>query len=538
MSVSKAPVTAARRPRARAIATTALAVAVALTISGCAPTGAKTASASSILTVAASAAVTTWDPVRSFSTEALYLGNVYEPLLWKNAAGAKTDFTPGIATAWESSADGLTWTFTIREGATFHDGEPVNAAAVKASIEAAKDRGGASFIWAPLAGIDAPDDTTVVMNLSYAAPMDLIAASTYGAWIVSPKALAASAEDETYFDAGIDAGSGPYTLDSYTPGAAVVLKSYPEHWNTDAAPGFDTIDISITADAVTAQQMLTAGEVDFATNIPLENAQSLADSGEFTVRDFNSPFNYLAMFNTKRPPLDDPQVRQALSAAIPYDDIIDVGGQGYSSQSHGPVPKGIFPYSESVPMYEQDLDKAASLLADAGHKGGGFELNLSYASENASEARFVPLIKDAFAKIGVTVNVTAELFNQQWETAKADPAKAQDIFVLYYWPTYSDAGADNLYSLFHSSEKPFFNLSYWENKEYDALITEAGTQTGTDRAAAQKTYEEAMQLLYDEAPAAFLYDARAVSVVPNGLTVGEFNENYPFTVFFAPITRD
>ena len=179
---------------------------------------------------------------------------------------------------------------------------------------------------------------------------------------------------------------------------------------------------------------------------------------------------------------------------------------GYGTQSHGPVPKGIFPYSEDVPQYSQDLEKAKPLLAEAGH-ADGFTLNLTYASENPAEARFVPLIKDAFAKIGVTLDVQAELFNQQWENAKADPATAQDIFVLYYWPTYSDAGADNLYSLFHSSETPFFNLSYWKNAEYDALVDEAGTLTGSDRDAAQAKYEEAMDLLVDQAPGVFLYDA-------------------------------
>jgi peptide/nickel transport system substrate-binding protein len=527
-------VTTARTRRTLAI--TAFAVAGSLTIAGCTSKAAATAtSTKKVFTVAASAAITTWDPVRSFSTEALYLGNIYEPLLWKNPEGATTDFTPGIATSWTKSADGLTWTFIIRKGATFHNGEPVNAAAVKASIEAAKANGGASFIWAPLKSIDAPDETTVVMHLSHAAPMDLIAASTYGAWIVAPKALKASATNKAYFDTGIDAGSGPYTLKSYTPGKEVVLASYPTYWNKAAAPTFTTVDISITPDAVTAQQMLTAGEVDFATTVPLENVKTLSAGGDFTVADSSSPFSYLALFNTTRPPLNDPKVREALSYAIPYADIITVGGQGYGTQSRGPAPKGIFPYSESAPMYTQDLAKAASLLAAAGHKGGGFNLNLTFASENPSEARFVPLIKDAFAKVGVTVNVKAQLFNQQWEAAKAGPANAQDMFVLYYWPTYSDAGADNMYSLFHSSAKPYFNLSYWKNAEYDALVDKAGTLTGTDRAAAQKTYEQAMGILYSQAPAVFLYDARTVSMVPKGITVAKFNQNYPFTVFFAPI---
>ena len=249
-------VTRARAPRALSVL--ALGAVGALGLAGCTAGGTDGgASSASVLTVAASAAVTTWDPVRSFSTEALYLGNVYEPLLWKNAEGADEEFTPGIAESWETSEDGLTWTFTIREGATFHDGEPVDAAAVKASIEAAKDYAGASFIWAPLESVEATDDTTVVMHLAYTAPMDLVAASTYGAWIVSPKALEASADDESYFDQGIDAGTGPYTVKSYTPGEKVVLESYDGYWNEDAAPHYDIVDIAITPDAVTAQQMLT-----------------------------------------------------------------------------------------------------------------------------------------------------------------------------------------------------------------------------------------------------------------------------------------
>lgn len=527
------------RPRSRRLAVLGLAAALSVaSLAACAPASPDddaAASGTDILTVAASAAVTTWDPVSSFSTEALYMGNLYEPLLWKNPDGADEEFTPAIAESWETGEDGLTWTFHIREGVTFHDGEKVDAAAVVASIRAAQERAGASFIWAPLESIDASDESTVVMHLKYSAPMDLVAASTYGAWIVSPKALEASAADDKYFEAGVDAGTGPYTLDSYDPGSKVVLKAYDGYWNEEKAPHYDIVDISITPDAVTAQQMLTAGEVDFATTVPLENVDSVAEQTGGTVRTANSPFNYVGYFNTLRAPLDDPAVRRALSYAVPYQDLIDVGVQGYGSTAHGPVPKGIFPYSESVPQYEYDLDKAKQLLAEAGH-ADGFTLKLTYASENPAETRFVPLIKDSFAKIGVTVDVTAELFNQQWEKAKADPANAQDIFIVYYWPTYSDAGSDNLYSLFHSSEKPFFNLSYWNSPEYDALIEQAGTLTGSDREAAQAEYEKAMGMLVDQAPGLYLFDAQVVTVVPDGLEIATFNENYPFTTFFAPIS--
>ncbi len=97
-------------------------------------------------------------------------------------------------------------------------------------------------------------------------------------------------------------------------------------------------------------------------------------------------------------------------------------------------------------------------------------------------------------------------FNQQWDRSKGDPEGRQDMFLLLYWPTYSDAGSDNLASLFKSSEEPFFNLSYWDNREFDALIDEGIALTGTDREAAQAAYEQAMKLLVEESPGVFFFD--------------------------------
>lgn len=174
-----------------------------------------------VLTVATTANITTWDPVASFSTEALYMAQMYEQLLRINPPGSAEPYTPLLAESWESNEDGTVWTFHLREGVTFHDGEPLTAEAVKMSIEAAADHAGASFIWLPLDTIEVVDDLTVQFNLSYAAPFELIASSLYGAWIISPKALEAAAADETYFEQGIEAGTGPYMLDSYTPDAEI-----------------------------------------------------------------------------------------------------------------------------------------------------------------------------------------------------------------------------------------------------------------------------------------------------------------------------
>ena len=113
-----------RRVRLIAVTSTSLLAIATLTV----PTS---ASATSVFKVATSAAVTTWDPVQSFSTEAFYMTNIYEPLLWKNADGVSPEYSSALATSWSSSNAGKTWTFKLRAGATFHDGSAVNAAAEK-----------------------------------------------------------------------------------------------------------------------------------------------------------------------------------------------------------------------------------------------------------------------------------------------------------------------------------------------------------------------------------------------------------------------
>ena len=349
---------------------------------------------------------------------------------------------PAIAESWETSEDGLTWTFTIREGATV----PRRRAGrrrrpSRRASRPPKDHAGASFIWAPLESIEAPDDTTVVMNLTYSAPMDLVAASTYGAWIVSPKALAASAADDTVLRDGHrrrHRAVHDQVLHPGQEGRARGVRRLLER--RGAHRTYDIVDISITPDAVTAQQMLTAGRSTSPRTMPLENVDTVASRsgaevthGELAVQLPRLLQHHRGRRSTTRRcarrSATPCRTRTSSTSAVP----------GYGTQSHGPVPKGIFPYTEDVPQYSQDLEKAKALLAEAGH-ADGLTLTLTYASENPAEARFVPLIKDAFAKIGVTLDVRAELFNQQWENAKADPANAQDIFVVYYWPTYSDAG--------------------------------------------------------------------------------------------------
>jgi peptide/nickel transport system substrate-binding protein len=133
------------------------------------------------------------------------------------------------------------------------------------------------------------------------------------------------------------------------------------------------------------------------------------------------------------------------------------------------------------------------------------------------------------------VTLTPMPWGQQWDRAKGEPDGRQDMFVVLYWPTYSDAGSDNLASLFKSGEPPFFNLTYWVNEQFDTLVNEAIALTGTDREAAQAKYTEAMNLLVEASPGIFFFDTMSTVPVPNRIAGYEYNLNYPFSHFFYPL---
>jgi len=480
-----------------------------------------------ILRVAATASVTTWDPSASFSTEALYMANIYEPLIWIQSDGS---FEPALAESYDVSDDGLMWTFHLREGVTFHDGGALTAEVVKASIERTRALGsGASWIWWMVDTIEAVDDLTVKITLTMAYPLDRVAASTYAAWIMSPDA--AAHEDSAWFEEGQEAGSGPWMIESYTPDEELVLTRFEDYWGGWDDNQFDKVVISIVPEQVVQAQMLQGGEVDLALSLPTETQEDFEASTDFVVYEDDTLFNYVGLMNTQKPPLDDPLIRQAIAYAIPYDDVVAVGASGLGQQARSPVPNGLWPYSDEVFQYTYDLDKAKELMAQAGYPDGGLDIVLTHAAENLSEESFAPVIKDALMDIGIEVEIRPMLWAQQWELAKGDPAEAQDMFLLLWWPTISD-GYDNLTSLFQCEESPFFSLAYYCNEEYDALTSEALALTGTDPAAAQAKYIEAMNILVEDSPSLFLYDTRRFQPVPTYLEGYEYNANYPFTSAF------
>ena len=495
--------------------------------------GSPEAEASGILRLASWMTVSTWDPRASTSNEVLFLANLYEPLLYANPPGSAEAFTPCLATSWEVSKDGLTWTFHLRQGVKFHDGTPFNAAAVKYSIEATlKLDQGVAYLWYPVKKIATPDDYTVMLTTSYPAALDRVATAMYGAWIFSPNTKGKS---QKWWNAPHEAGTGPYILVSYKPNEELVFKRNPDYWGGWKAGQFDQVVVKTVSEPATQRQMLEAGEVDYADGLSRDSVPAMENNPAVKIVQMHSVQNEVLMFNTQHKPLDDVKVRQALSYALPYEDILQAATNGYGQVSQGPIPRDLYPHDPNMGQYGYDLEKAKQLLAEAGYPGGGFKLLMTYASDDAYGSKFAPLVKEAYAKVGVTVDLQPLLFEQQWAKAKGPAKDRQDLFELVWWPGFPD-GYDTLYSLFHTEfdpANPVWNMSYWSNKTYDDLIDTAFSDEPTDPAKAQELYNQAQQTLYEEAPAGYLFDPDMVyGLNPNlKLQPTALNVNYT-SVFF------
>ncbi len=475
------------------------------------------------------------DPSTGFSDDSAVVSNLYETLTRYAPPGSNPQIQPLLATDWSQSTDGLTWTFHLRPNVKFHDGTPVNAAAVKWSIERTMKLGqGGAFIWDPVSSISAPDDLTVVFTLKYKAPMDLIVSSGYAAWIMSP--TTAEGKDNAWFNAGHDAGSGPYMLDSYEKDQRAILKKFDGYWGGWKPGQFDTVILKVVQDAAARQQMIESGDADYTFTIPTDNLSTLSANPDVKVVANPSYQNMMILLNTVKSPTSNLQVRQALAASFPYQDVIQGTMAGYATQSRGAVPASLLDGVDQVPQASFSLDQAKSLLAQAGYANGGLNLVMTFTAGDTQEQQAGELWAADLAKIGVNLEVRSMAWEAQWSLAKGDPNKAQDGFMFYWWPTYATP-YDFMFNLFHSEKSPNFNLGYYNNPAYDTLIDQANTQLSSDRAGAMAKFVQADTMLVNDAAAIFVYDLQNIHVIRSSLQGFVDNPAYPHVLFAYTVSR-
>ena len=317
---------------------------------------------------------------------------------------------PYLAESWTVAEDGLSVTLNLVKNATFHDGKPVTSEDVAFSIMTIKENHPFQTMFAPVSSIDTPDANTVVINLSQPHPALLLAMSPALAPIL-PKHIYGDGQDVKSHPANsAPIGSGPFILEEFKAGEAIVLKKNPNFF-IEGRPKLDEIIVNIIKDPSALLIAMENGDADIypfmAGSQEIKRLEKV-DTLEITSEGYAAvgPINWLA-FNTASEKLSDVRVRQAIAYAVDRDFITKALHRGVSKPQRGPIIESSPFFDGSIPAYDTDLDKANTLMAEAGY-GDGMELTIDYIPGPKEQQQSVAeYLKSQLKKIGIELTVRA-----------------------------------------------------------------------------------------------------------------------------------
>lgn len=434
------------------------------------------------------------DPANTIYNGVHVLNNIYETLLKYDPETGDYEYV--LATGYEKSHDGLTWTFHLRKGVKFHNGDTMTAEDVKFSIERVLAHGqGASYIWEYLDYIEAVDDNTVVFHMKQACPVDLIVSCCKGAHIVNKRILEEKGDDWFTQGNGNACGTGPYQLHSVSWGTETVLSKFDDYWGGWKDNQFDIVVTKYVSENSARRQMVESGDAYVTNTFTAEDLEAMSTNPNVRLIRENSIKNLTLNISVDRPPLDKVNVRKALAYAMPYQKVIDfaVGFNG-AVQSHGFVPEGLLGYSAGLFQYTYDLDKAKALLDQEGITD--LNLLLIYQTGDEAQRKTAELFQTELAKIGVNLELRAMTWDQMVEMAKGDTENRMDLFMQYAWP--DRASAYDLLRYAMIEDVMTLNYGKYHNEEVTQLIKDAFVMSGIDTAKAESMYIQAQEALIED----------------------------------------
>ncbi|MBS1843117.1 MAG: ABC transporter substrate-binding protein [Actinobacteria bacterium] len=414
---------------------------------------------------------------------------------------------PGLARSWESSKDGLHWTFHLRE-AEFSNGEPVTAEDVKWSIECfanPKIDVSYAFLAESIKDVKIDDPKTVTIDLKKVDAPFLYNLAVYAAAIRPKKVVEEIGEKEF---AQHPVGSGPFMLKQMVVGQQTSLVPNPHYWRKNE-PYLEEVVFQYVPDANTRVLKVTSGEAQVANEIPYNQVEQLneAEGLEVQVQD---TYSWSSVFlNQTKPPLEDEKIRQALNYATPKEAILESVFHGFGEVSNSNTPKLKF-WDSSVQPYPYDLEKAEELMAESSQPNG-FKLELWVPGGEPAVVQTAEILKQEWAKIGVNVDIvpkeTSALISA-WIEGKggmaatwsplgnsSDTITDDEIVGLILNP---DAGL-------HS------NGTYYDNPKVTKMMTEA-RETLDENERAQ-IFSEIQQIALNEAPSVPLFFTKSLTAV-------------------------
>jgi peptide/nickel transport system substrate-binding protein len=304
------------------------------------------------------------DPHMSTSSNDIRISfNIFDNLTSRRPDGK---LAPGLASEWKLQGQ-QAWAFKLRSGVKWHNGDPFTSADAKFSIErtydpAAKTR--VNTVLTTIERIEAPDPTTLIIHTKKPDPLLPARLGFYAGQIV-PKKYMESVGPEVFNQKPV--GTGPVRFVSWTKDDKVVLEANPDYWG--GKPEFDRLIVRALPEMAPRIAALLKGEVDIATQLPPDQGERVRGNASTAVAGALYGGLYVLAVNSKRPPLDNPLVKQALSLAIDREVIIKELWRGRGVVPSGPIAKGDNHFDASLPTLAYNPKEARERLKKAGYKG-------------------------------------------------------------------------------------------------------------------------------------------------------------------------
>lgn len=500
------------------------------------PVGTNEASNSTPVTAVYSniAETATLDPAIIFSSDGfVFARNVYEGLV--EYKPGTTDIGPLLAESWETSDDGLTYTFQLRSGVKFHDGSDLTAEGVVTSLKRIQDvnQGPASFM-TNIASItaDGSDKVAITLeNVDYTFLGKLPKLPIVSAAAIEQNKTTADPLASEWFAINA-AGTGPYKLDNWQRNQAINLVAFEDYWH-EFEPGTPSaVTLRVDPEIATAMQLLEAGEIDFMGAVGPDDSARAETMDGVQVLESPSYYGQVMPMNVTRGPLKDVNVRKAIALAFDYQAMVDFY-QGFAEPSTGPLPTGFGPGIANRPPFQQNIEEAKALLAKAGY-AEGFEIEY-IGLKGLSYFEFAgTLIEQNLKEIGITVKQTLI----PWPEMAASYSKrdtAGDISFLNMSGFTNDAGAylGQSYLSTNTGDKGGYNWSFYENKQLDAKIN--GLSQIADPAERLAATEKVNAEIADLHLAIYVTQPKLAQPVKAGWTgfYDSFDANYSVRFFYT-----
>lgn len=423
--------------------------------------------------------------VSTASPTFLIMENVYDTLV---EPAADLSFQPALATDWEVSEDQLTWTFTLRDDVTWHNGREFTADDVVASFDRLMDDQVAANAWRfdSVDEVAATGDHEVEFTLNRPTPNLLANVGGFKGMAIMPPELFEDGDPATEA-----IGTGPFSFVSYTPGDRVVLEANPDYWGE--GPNVDEVVFRFMSESTVALTNLRTGDVHITNNVPPQDIDSLQDDPEVEIGTTGSNDYWYFTCNFDREPFDNIDVRRALSFAIDREQVAQAAFFDAAVPAQSAMPPGNFWATDHAP-FSYDPGQAQDLLDGAGV--ADLTVDLMVTDEFPHTIQAAQVIESQWADVGIN----AELRPLDFASWLDEQGEGNFDCFLLGWLNNLDG--EYAYFAQHHSEGGF-NFQGYANTGVDDLLDQA--RETVDENERRDLYLAAAQTIIDEVSYAYLY---------------------------------